>query len=88
MEYSEYKSILHDIIWVCVFLTAGLIFTTASEYLFSLPLEIALSNTFGSYKIISIIQFIILIVGILLGVIYQLMSQMHLIVDLIRQKST
>lgn len=87
LEHVEYRSILHDIIWVCVSLSVGLFLTTALQYLFALPMEIALSNTFGSYMAIPLIQFIILIVGVFLGIIFQLMSEIHDIVDLIREKA-
>jgi len=56
--------------------------------LFALPMEIALSNTFGSYMAVPLIQYIILIVGVFLGIIFQLMSEIHDIVDLIREKAT
>jgi len=87
LEHVEYRSILHDIIWVCVSLSVGLFLTTALQYLFALPMETALSNSFGSYMTVPLIQFIILIVGVFLGIIFQLMSEIHDIVDLIREKA-
>ena len=87
LEHIEYRSLLHDIIWVCVSLSVGLFLGTALQYLFSLPMEIALSNTFGIYMTVPLIQFIILIVGVFLGIIFQLMSEIHDIVDLIREKA-
>jgi len=88
LEHVEYRSLLHDIIWVCVTLSVGLFLGTALQYLFALPMEIALSNTFGSYMAVPLIQYIILIVGVFLGIIFQLMSEIHDIVDLIREKAT
>jgi hypothetical protein len=37
---------------------------------------------------VPLIQYIILIVGVFLGIIFQLMSEIHDIVDLIREKAT
>ena len=86
LEHVEYRNLLHDIIWVCVSLSVGLFLGTALQYLFALPIEIALSNIFGSYMTVPIIQYIILIVGVFVGIIFQLMSEIHDIVDLIREK--
>lgn len=87
LEHVEYRSLLHDIIWVCVSLSVGLFLGTALQYLFSLPMEIALSNTFGIYMSLPFVQYVILIVGVFLGIIFQLLTEIHDIVDLIREKA-
>lgn len=87
LEHVEYRSVLHDIIWVCVSLSVGLFLGTTLQYLFALPMEISLSNIFGRYMIVPFAQFVILIIGVFLGIIFQLMLEIHDIVDLTRENT-
>jgi hypothetical protein len=85
LEYSEYQSLVHDLIWISGSFGGGLVVTAVLQYAFILPIEISFSNEFGLLVVILLIKVVFLLVGMIVGVVYQLAYEMHNIVDLIRE---
>lgn len=87
LEHAEYRNILHSLLWITVFVSAGLIITGIFQFSFTMPLEMALSNTFGKSNSILTVVFLLGLFGLLVGVFFQLMYEMHDIVNLIREQT-
>ena len=87
VELAEYRSLLHDLIWIGGSICVLLVFSSILQYTFSLPPEISFSNEFNTLIVILVIKMLILFLGMISGVIHQLASEMHDIADLIRSKS-
>jgi hypothetical protein len=86
-ELAEYRSLLHDLIWIGVVMSALLVFFSLLQYTFSLPPEISFSNEFSTIIVILILKLLLLFFGMISGVMHQLASEMHDIADLIRSSS-
>jgi len=87
LEQVEYRDILNSLMWVFVFLSAGLIFATIVQYSFALPLEITFSNIFAKTIIAIVLVYLLNTIALLVGVFYQLMYEIHDIVNLIREQT-
>ena len=87
LEHSEYKQGIHTLSWAYGFFSAGLIFATVTNYVFNLPLEITFSNTFGLFLQTITGVFTLNSVGLFIGVLYQLLWEIHDICDVIREHS-
>jgi len=85
-EISEYRNIFHDLIWVFATLGAGLVLSSILQYTFSMPTEISFSNEFNNITVILFVKLLLLFFGLILGIIYQLMFEIHNIADLIRSQ--
>ena len=86
-ELAEYRSLLHDLIWVGVAVGALLVFLSIFQYMFSLPPEIYFSNEFSTIIVILVLKLLLLFFGLISGVMHQLASEMHDIADLIRSNN-
>jgi hypothetical protein len=87
LEHGEYEEAIHTLGWAAIFLTAGLFFSVVLQWDLALPLEISSSNTFGQLLSASVPLLLVLLVGFLVGIFYQLMLEMHDIVDLMRTQN-
>lgn len=77
IELSEYQSALSSLIAVTASLVAGLAFTSTLQYTFSLPSEIGFSSQFGSITVFLLAKLLLLAIGLILGVIFQLLFEIH-----------
>lgn len=87
IELTEYRNLFHDLIWIIGSLGAGLAFSSILQYTFFLPSAISFSIPFGSIMVFLVVQLAILIFGMILGIIKQLMSEIHDIVGIIRSEA-
>lgn len=87
VELSEYQSLVHDLIWITGSFGAGLVITSVLQYTFTLPIGISFSNEFGIFVVILLVRVILLLLGMILGVINQVASEMHNIAYLIRENA-
>jgi hypothetical protein len=85
IELAEYQGGLTALIAVTASLVAGLAYTALLQYTFSLPSEIGFSPEFGIAADVLIAKLLLLAIGLILGVIYQLMFEIHSVRNCIKR---
>jgi len=87
IELSEYREAITNLIWIGGSLGAGLVFSSVLQYIFALPIAISFSNDFGMIIGIYVFKMLIVILVLVVGVIRQLLIEVHDIVALIRRNA-
>lgn len=83
-ELSEYQTALSGLLAISATLIIGLAVTSILQIIFNLPTGISFSNEFSSFMVTIILRLLILSLGLVIGVIYQLVIEIHDIRDRIR----
>lgn len=83
-ELSEYQTALSSLLAISASLIVGLALSSILQFMFKMPTGISFSNEFSSIMVTLIARLLILAMGLIIGVVYQLLFEMHDIRDRIR----
>jgi hypothetical protein len=83
-EFSEYQTALSGLLAISATLIVGLALSSILQFIFKLPTGISFSNEFSSFMVTIILRLLILALGLIIGVVYQLLIEINDIRDRIR----
>jgi hypothetical protein len=76
-ELSEYQTAVNSLLAISASLVVGLALSSILQFMFKLPTGISFSNEFSTIMVTIISKLLILALGLIIGVVYQLLFEMH-----------